>query len=412
MAVVSKETPKTKSPGLDVMMARQTIYNKRMGVFGYELLFRSPTRRAREVDGTMATAHVLSNAILNFGLEHLSSNRMIVLNVTAEFLEALRGLTLPAENIILDLPENLIFDDRMIALLKALRNMGYRHSITGLDDFHKLARVLPLISIFRVNVHQIDEPRLDTLVAALRKYRDLLLQALKIETLEEFRFYRDKGFDYLQGYFLSRPRDYSSKDLPANKLAALNLLAEIYRPDVEFQHIQTLVQQDVALSFKLLKLINSSFFGVWQKVESVQRAVVMLGMKEIRNWISLIALSSTSDAPVAMMEVALLRAKLCEMLAVKARQSPTVYFTVGMFSALDIIMEHPIEVILKKLPLNDEVTAAILHRSGVPGEALACALAVENAEWKNMKFGTLNHRHIVDAFKEAVQWTNGIINNI
>lgn len=412
MPAATKEDLKTPSANLDVMMARQTIYNKRMGVFGYELLFRSPTQNAAEVDGTVATANVLANALLSFGLDQVSSHRAIVLNVTGEFLQTLRGLTLPAQSIILDLPENLIFDDATIALLKELKGMGYRFAVSGLDDFHKLARVLPLISIFSIDVHRIDEPRLQDLIGALRKYRDLSLLALKIETLEEFRLYRDKGFDYLQGYFLSRPRNYTSRDLPANKLAAMNLLAEIYRPDIDFQQIQAHIQQDVALSFKLLKLINSPFFGVVQKVESVQRAVVMLGIKEIRNWVTLIALSSTSDEPVAMMEIALLRAKLCELLAARTRQQPTVYFTVGMFSALDMIMKQPIDVILRKLPLSDEVTAAILHKEQGPGEALACALAIEAADWKHIRFATLNHRNIVDAFREAVHWTNEIVRHI
>jgi EAL and modified HD-GYP domain-containing signal transduction protein len=272
--------------------------------------------------------------------------------------------------------------------------------------------VLPLASIFRIDVHQVDEQQLDSIVKTLRKHKHLSLQALKIETLEEFRFYRDKGFDYLQGYFLSKPRAYSARDLPANKLAALHMLAELYKADIDFPQIQELIERDVALSFKLLKLINSSYFNVPHKVDSIKRAIVMLGMREVRNWASLIAIGSTSDNPVAMMEIALLRAKLCELVAIKAKYPPTAFFTVGMFSALDLIMLQPIDDIIRQLPLDDEVTTAILEREGVLGEALSCALAVEGAQWKDMRFGPLNRKQIVDAFKQAIQWTNEVVNKI
>jgi EAL and modified HD-GYP domain-containing signal transduction protein len=119
-----------------------------------------------------------------------------------------------------------------------------------------------------------------------------------------------------------------------------------------------------------------------------------------------------SDEPIAMIEIALLRARLCEMLAVKAKLPSDGYFTVGMFSALDILMKSPIGHILAKLPLSDDVKSAILEHQGIQGEALSCALAVEKAEWKNFKFRGLNRRDIVDTFRDAVQWTNQVTNSL
>lgn len=399
---------------LDVMVARQPIYNRRMGVFGYELLFRSPDMPSSiqtEHQATRASAQVLTNAILTFDLNDLVCKRNAVINVTREIIQTIGDLPLPATQIILDLPDNITIDDDLIVKLKALQKTGYRISAGGLEKLKYLQPVLEFADIFRIDVHHIKDDQLDKVIRFLRNFRQLSLLAANIETIEEHRLYCDRGFDYLQGYFLSAPREYVSRDLPANKVAILTLLATVHSVDAEVDDIEMIFTQDVSLSYKLLKLINSPFFGVSQTVNSVRQAIVILGRSEIRRWISLLALSNIDDEPVAKIEIALLRARLCEMLAVRAGLPSDSYFTVGMFSALDLLMQINIDNILVKLPLGDEIKSAILDHQGIQGEALSCTLAIEKADWKNFKFQRLTHREIVDTFRDAVQWTNQVINS-
>jgi EAL and modified HD-GYP domain-containing signal transduction protein len=135
----------------------------------------------------------------------------------------------------------------------------------------------------------------------------------------------------------------------------------------------------------------------------------LLGRDEIRTWVSLIALGGLTDEPVATMEVAILRAKMCELLASRAKLPRDGYFTVGMFSALDLLMQQPIESILAKLPLSDSVKDAIIRHEGPMGGALECALAVENADWSSMVFESLEHNELVAIYKGAIQWTESLI---
>ncbi len=405
-------TKSAPSSAIDVMIARQPIYTNQMGVFGYELLFRSPAQPDIDKNTSKATAHVLTHAMLSFNLDELVCNRNAVINVTREFIVHIGEIHLPAERIILDLPDDLQVDTQLAEQLEALKTSGFRLSFGGINNLTHLQPLLPLADIFRVDVLDIQDKPLDKLVKFLRTYKQLSLQALRVETIEQYRTYCDKGFDYLQGYFLSRPREYVNKDLPASKIAILSLLAVAHSPDTSLDDIESRISQDVALSYKLLKLINSPFFGVSHKVDSARQAIVLLGRDEICRWVSLIALSNMSDEPVAMMEIALLRARLCELLATRARLSNSGYFTVGMFSALDILMKQPIRQILAKLPLSDDVSGAILEHKGLLGEALVCALAVENAEWNEMQFGSLTHKDIVTAFREAIQWSNNLIGSL
>ncbi len=402
---------KRPSPDHDVLIARQPIYNKSMGVFGYELLFRSAEGGTKGLKPTQATAQVLSSAILDFGLDELVLNRKAAINVTRAYLDVISDIQLPSKQTILDLPDGMSIDENLLARLKDLRSAGYGISVGGLKSL-KEPRLLTLATIFRVDVNKVKASKLDALVRFLRRYNNLSLQALKIETMQEFRFYCDQGFDYLQGYFLSRPREYISRDLPANKLAIFQLLATVHDFNAPIEKLEQQISHDVSLSYKLLRLVNSPFFGGCQDVGSVKQAIVRLGRSEIRKWVSLVSLSAMSDEPIATVEVAILRAKLCELLAEKANLPMDKYFTVGMFSALDLLMRQPIKSILDKLPLDEDVNTAILERRGILGNALTCALAIENAQWSKIDFVNLGPEVLSEIYRQAIRWTNEVIEHV
>lgn len=412
MNTITRDLPAHPASEQKVMVARQPIYNVQMGVFGYELLFRSTDSNSKGFNPTQATAQVLASTVLNFGLDELVLNRKAVINVTRVFLDVISDIPLPPDRIVLDIPDNIAIDSTLVTRLEELRSMGYGLSVGGLANLKRLQPILPLADIFRIDVHKVNVNLLDALIKFLRRHDNLALQALKIETMEEYRFYCDKGFNYLQGYFLGRPRKYVSGDLPANKLAILHLLALVHSMSTETQELEQEITRDVSLSYKLLKLINAPFFGVAREVDSIKQAIVLLGRNEIRNWVSLLALGGLNDQPIATLEIAFLRAKLCELLAEKAGLPKDSYFTVGMFSALDMLMKQPIESILAKLPLSEEVKTAILEKQGMLGNALSCALAIENADWADIDFANLNQEDLSGVYRKAIQWSGNVMMRI
>ena len=412
MRRVAEDTAEQRTSECDVMVARQPIYNDRMGVYGYELLFRSSGSTPVGLTPTEATAQVLATTILNFGLDDLVLHRKAIINVTRAFLDIMSDIQLPTEQVVLDIPDNTAVDDKLVEKLRELGGKGYAISVGGLANLNDLQRLFPYASIFRIDVHQVNIKQLDALVKYLRRYEHLSLQAIKIETMEEYRFYCDRGFDLFQGYFLSKPREYVSRDLPPNKLAILQLLAVIHKADASARELEEHITHDVASSYKLLKLVNAPFFGVAREVDSIKHAIVLLGRDEIRKWVSLLALGGLSDQPAALMEVAVLRAKICELLASKANLPRNSYFTVGMFSALDMLMQQPIDGILAKLPLSDAVKHAILEHEGPMGRARSCTLALENAEWSAVAFENLDQDDMLDAYREAIRWTDGVIKTL
>lgn len=394
-----------------LMIARQPLYNNQMGVFGYELLYRPSTADQAQVSSGGATAHVLTTALLSSGLEDLVYNRVAIINITRAFIDVMPQVQLPAEQMMLDLPDNLPMDSALIDSLKILKNQGYGLSIGGFGTLREPG-LLAIADNYRVDVKRLRTDQLDQLTKFLRRYKNLSLRALKVENLEEYDLYRTRGYDLFQGYFLGSPRIHQVRDLSVNKLAIMELLAAVHNLDTPIDELEKKIMRDVSLSFRLLKLVNSPFFGVASEVDSVKRAIVLLGRDEIRKLVSLLALSTINDQPAAMVEIALFRARTCELLGQRVGVSPEECFTVGMFSALDVLMEQPIKRIVSKLPLSQNVRTAILDHQGVMGEALSCALAMEEAKWSDIHFSDVAEQDLFGISVEAHRWTNGVVHHL
>lgn len=396
----------------DIYVGRQPVYNRELGVYGYELLFRTGQVNAASegfVSSDGATSTTLINTFLEIGLERLVGKRYAFINLSEQFLLEEDSLPISPQQVILEVLEDVPVN---LPLLKALKRLSEKGFIIALDDYIYNPAHKPLVAmadIIKLDIKQLTEKQLIKHVNILKKYRAKLL-AEKIETMEEYEFCLQLGFDYFQGYFLSRPRIIKSQSLPTNKVAVLNVLSVLQNPDADTEEIEEAISFDVSLSYKILKLINSSFFSFNREIESIRQAIVLLGRKQLSSWASMIALSRLDDRPSEMVRLAMTRAKMCEMLAEKAGlKSTESYFTAGLFSALDILMERELADVIKPLPLSEEIVVALLKRQGPIGEAVQCAIAYELAEIETAKFNQLSADDIYVANVEAVSWANMVM---
>ena len=151
---MAEDTAEQRTSECDVMVARQPIYNNRMGVYGYELLFRSSGSTPAGLRPTEATAQVLATTILNFGVDDLVLHRKAIINVTRAFLDIMSDIQLPTEQVVLDIPDNIAVDDKLVEKLKELGGKGYGISVGGLANLNDLQRLFPYVIIFRIYVDQ------------------------------------------------------------------------------------------------------------------------------------------------------------------------------------------------------------------------------------------------------------------
>ena len=397
----------------EVYVGRQPVFNSELDVFGYELLFRSGhTATANVIDGNQATSQVIINTFLEIGLEQITNHRHAFINLTRDFLLGSIPLPLNREKVILEVLEDVTVDDKLVAALTNLKQQGF---VIALDDFildEKNSVLLPLADIVKVDLMAMTEDELRNQVRQLKEH-DLELLAEKIETPDEFKLCKELGFKYFQGYYFCKPRVISGKQLPANRLALLEMISKLQNPDCDIKELETIISRDVAISYKLLRIINSSFFGFSSKVESIQKALVMLGLTALRNWVTVIGLSQVDDKPPELINISLSRAKMCELLAPAMGCKEDAAFTVGLFSMLDVLMDRPLDELLEQLPLAEEIIGALLQNEGVLGKILDIVISYEQGNWQHLDNTiTLDADTVRNHYIESLTWSDEITSNL
>ena len=154
-------------------------------------------------------------------------------------------------------------------------------------------------------------------------------------------------------------------------------------------------------------MVNSAFYARSTKIETIRQALLLLGMKTIKTWTSLLTLASIDDKPHELMMTAMVRAKMCEALAEVTRQDEKrTFWLVGLFSILDALMDRPMPEVLQALPLTESITQAILHYDGILGSVLRCVLAYERGNWDEVNRLGLDRGEATNAYLKAIVWEN------
>lgn len=389
----------------EAFIGRQAIFDRNLQVFGYELLYRSADMdRAVFSDANLATSVVMSNTFLEIGLERLVGDKPAFLNLTRSFLLGEYPLPQRHDRLVLEVLEDITIDDELVEALEKLSKAGYTLALDDVTDPLQVFRILDLADIVKVDLMATNRKHLAEHVKVY-KSRGVKLLAEKIETQEEFDWCKELGFDYFQGYFLCKPSVIREKKLTGARISILALLAEMQKADAEFQRIDDIVRQDVALSYKLLRLINSAYYSTRSEIKSVKQALTLLGLSQIRSWVSLLLLSETENKPPELVKTAMIRGKMSELVASELNmQRPEVHLTIGLFSALDALLDMPLDEILAQVPLANDVNAALLYREGELGELLNWVMAYENADWDVLKSCSLSAESLRDCYFEAVLW--------
>lgn len=388
----------------DFLIGRQQILDSKLNTFAYEILFRgNDLDLSTKADAASATNQVITDTILEIGLNELVGPHFAFINFTAQNILEKTPLQLPKERIVIEVLEDVAVDLRIINNLRELSAQGYT---IALDDFALTPQWLPLLDfadIVKLDVlaNSLDETH--TIIEKLKPYK-LKLLAEKVENHREFELLKEWGCELFQGFFFSKPKLVEGKRVNINQMAAIQLLAIINKDDVSFQEITKAISQDVGLSYKLLYYINSASFALPNKIESIQHALTFLGLKEIKRWVNILTLTSMSAQPPAVLQTLLIRGKMCELLGQEINEDKEAYFLIGLFSGLDTILNKPLEQALQPLPLSATVTEAILHKSGLAGEALQYALDYERWDIEKPTFCNIEAQRIAAIYLEAIQW--------
>ncbi len=361
-----------------------------------------------------ATSKILTSTHLSLGIEEITGDKKAFINFHRDTLMFRFPTSLDADKVVIEIVETVEVDGALVAACKHIRGLGYPIALDDYDMKGKWEAFIPFTSVVKIDITEIPHDEIPALVARFKSNK-IKLVAEKIETYEEFHKFKDMGFDYFQGYFLAKPEIVRHRKLGPSSLTMMELLTLSSQPKLNFDDVNSIIGRDPSLTYLLLRFINNPMVNKRHKITSLKHALTFMGEVEVKKFISLLALANLSDGqPSELMQMALVRAKFCELVftQLEASDNPLKGFLTGLLSLLDAMMEQRIDDLVSKVPISDDVKDALC---GTPSKLRNCLTLVqyfERANWAGVKQFAAKYEMkqslLHSYYNEAIKWAKHI----
>jgi len=369
----------------EIFIARQPIYDTERRVAAYELLYRNSevNRFDDSVDGTLATRRVITEALLNFGMDALTEGQKGYVNFTGELL--LEGLPqlLDNQNFAIEVLESVELTPEILSAIGEIRRGGFT---VVLDDYAGeplTPEQMASFDMIKIDFLSLSRERRREVCRGLKAAGKRML-AEKIETEEDYTEARELGCTMFQGYFFARPALLRKRRQDIASSSAIRLAGALSDDNYDIRELVEIVRPDAHLAYKLLKRMNTlEYYRGWP-VESIEQALTRMGGSGIRRWVALVLMELyTGDSEDEFIRTALVRGRFCELMAIAGgcRGVSGDAFLVGMFSLLDIPGEDgrsPID----DLSLSPAIMQGLRGEEGPLAELLSTAVHYERGDWE------------------------------
>jgi len=409
--------PKTTHPDASLtsvaLIARQAIVNAQHVVIGYELFNRSRTGPTHTAATDVA---LVFTALSHAGTDELVGKKLIFVNCTHESLTGGHLELVDPEKFVLEIPPlgHAAVDEvaARLPILQGLNERGFHLAFNHTVLQSAYAAWLPLADYIKLDLSVLAPDQLAVLISYANRHSTAELIAEKVETAQQYDTASSQGIQMFQGYWFARPSLVHTK-LVAPAQASILELINLVRKQAATSEIEEILKKDAGLAFNLMRLINSSGFGLTREIISFRQAVMLLGLKKLFRWAALLLTASrTNGTPSSVGQTAVVRGRLMELLALESvsQDEADEAFVVGIFSLLDTMLSMPMESALKLLSVPDAVRDALLYRKGFLGDLLNLAEACESSDDAafNHAAGTLHlsSQQINGAHLQALAWAD------
>jgi EAL and modified HD-GYP domain-containing signal transduction protein len=375
---------------MSIFVARQPIFDKRERLSGYELLYREDgaATSAGQHDSNAMSARVIANVFLAMDIKDITGGVPAFLNITGEQLLEQTYDLLDPKDVVIEVLETCIVDDYTFEAVETMVAAGYRIALDDFEPEQSNARLLGLASIVKIDVLGRTDEQIKRVVDCVRR-PGITLLAERVETQEVYARCLAMGFELFQGYFHARPETVHAEDVEARHSSTIRLLNLLRNPNSSDAEIEKAFRADPALCYKLMRMVNSAAIGA-SEVDSVQRALRLVGRGTLYRWLSVLFTASFADGSDNTKELvlaALARGRLCELVANRSPGSPPsdAMFMTGLLSRIDALMRVPMERVLAGIQVPMPVHDALMLRTGAQAPALKLAEAYEGGDWSGVR---------------------------
>jgi c-di-GMP-related signal transduction protein len=414
---------------MDIYVARQPIFNMNEETVAYELLYRSSnTNSYQHTDGDQATTDVLVNSFMNIGIKEISNGKPCYINFTEKLLKLKVPSQFDPGTVVIEILETVEITDDILEICKELKDMGYK---IALDDFFiskwndRTIKLLDYVHIIKMDYRATNRNERKILLRYIKsKNSSIEFLAEKVETLEEYEEAKIDGFTYFQGFYFSKPVILNSYDIPGYYHSYFQILNEMENPEPDIEKIKDIIERDLPLSYKLLKLINNPVLRPRKEVASIKQAIVLLGLTEIKKWIYVLMIrgadnrggEATKEREI--IHFSLIRGKMGELVGSKmgGEVLASKYFLLGMFSLMDTLMHIPMATLLKDLPLSSEIKDALTGHKNAAADMLQFLMDVEQFFHHGKEIDanptSMAQEELFRLYAEASDWGTKVLNEV
>jgi EAL and modified HD-GYP domain-containing signal transduction protein len=356
-----------------------------------------------------------STFLLQFGLDRVVSGRLAFINCTSEFLRGDYLTLLPPDRVVGEILETVPANQEMLDACRRLTSAGYHLAVDDFAGSPDAARFLEVADYVKVDFLRTSPPEQARIAKELTG-RNLLLIAEKVETRDALQRATSMGYQYFQGYFFCRPQVAQRRAIPTQKLQYMRVMQIVNQPEVDLRRLASAIKQDASLTYRLLRYMNSPLFALRTTVTSVQHALTLLGELAIRKWISLVSVSAMSeDKPAELVMLPLIRARFCELIAMSTvlLSKAEELFLMGLLSAMDAILDMPMNALLAEIPVSEEIKFALLGGEGKFRDVYEIVSNYETGTWEPLlqavKRVRVSEELIPELFLRSLDWANQVV---
>jgi len=402
----------------NIFIGRQPIIDLNGHIYGYELLFRqSLDNYAAPIScNTQATCRVLVNALNNFGSRKLLGKHLGFINIDHTFFNTPLFKAIPAEKFVLEILENTLVDDAFISNVKNLKDQGYSFALDDMDlseeMFERFEPLLEYLSYVKIDLFAASKEKIVKKINLFEPHKKIKLLAEKVETIEDYDYYKKLGFTYFQGYFYEKPTVFSQKKFDPSHRVLLEVIALI-DANADIKELEGKLLNCPHLIINLLKYINSVEIGVREPISSLRHAMSLLGRQSLKQWI-LLFLYADATGPMFSEPIllsALFRGKMMSCIASCTTSSmQDEAFLTGLISLFDVMFGMPMKEVLSGINLDDSILSALIDNDGRLWEMLSLVISIEEEKFSNLqesmtKLG-LDEDKLNAMATESYNWSN------
>lgn len=322
---------------------------------------------------------VITDAFNSRGKGWLLGDGLIFLNVDLGLLSMDAVSRLPPKNTVFVVTVADLRDPSTFSKIIAFRERGFGVSLRNADLVLHDKSLLTYLTHVEIDFSSTDFTTQAKFYGTIKQLGIHML-ARRVNDWQTFDACAALGLDAFVGKLHLTPRPTpQGKNLNPSQITILKLM-HMVKENVEIQHLEDVLKRDPTITYKLLRYINSAGLGQRGEVQSLKQTLQLLGYNPLYRWLSLLlATSTTTGFSPVLLEAAIVRGRLAEMLGQKvmSKSDAENLFVVGMFSLLDRLLCIPMEEVLAKIQVSSAISDAILSRTGIYGPFLALAEACE-----------------------------------